>query len=103
MGLQGIQKMKIPVLFNAWQSSRSARAVRGLHQVQVIPTATVLRDGAWTTIPRHAVVVGDVVQLSAGDRVPADTRLIWCSLSWSSALQWSGTRSNRFSLPWPSQ
>jgi Mg2+-importing ATPase len=60
---------------NSWQSSRSARAVRRL-QSQVTPTATVLRDGVWTTIPRHAVVVGDVVQLSAGDLVPADARLV---------------------------
>ncbi len=60
---------------NVWQSSRSAQAISRL-QAQVTPTATVLRDGTWLTVPRREVVVGDVIQLSAGDLVPADARLI---------------------------
>lgn len=36
----------------------------------------VLRDGAYTTVPRREVVVGDVVLLSQGDEVPADGRLV---------------------------
>lgn len=36
----------------------------------------VLRDGAYTTVPRRDVVVGDVVLLSQGDEVPADGRLV---------------------------
>ena len=36
----------------------------------------VLRDGAYTTVPRRDVVVGDVVLLSQGDEVPADGRLL---------------------------
>jgi Mg2+-importing ATPase len=60
---------------NVWQSSRSARAVRAL-RARVTPTATVRRDGEWRTVARDAVVVGDVVRLSAGDLVPADARLI---------------------------
>lgn len=37
---------------------------------------TVCRDGQWIGLPASALVVGDLVRLSAGDRVPADLRLI---------------------------
>jgi Mg2+-importing ATPase len=36
----------------------------------------VRRDGAWVEIARREVVPGDVIRLSAGDRVPADARLL---------------------------
>lgn len=41
--------------------------------------ATVTRDGARQTIPASDVVVGDVVCLSIGDRVPADLRIVEAS------------------------
>ena len=40
------------------------------------PTATVLRDGQEVDIPARDVVPGDVVRLAAGDRIPADARLL---------------------------
>jgi Mg2+-importing ATPase len=58
-----------------WQTFRSNRAVRDLH-AQVAPTAMVLRDGRWGRIARRTLVVGDIIQLSAGDLVPADARLL---------------------------
>lgn len=36
----------------------------------------VLRDGRWRELPSTELVVGDRVRLAAGDRVPADLRLI---------------------------
>lgn len=36
----------------------------------------VLRDGRWTELSSTQLVVGDQVRLAAGDRVPADLRLI---------------------------
>jgi P-type Mg2+ transporter len=57
------------------QSFRSAKAVERL-RAQVAPTATVLRDGRWTELPRRELVPGDLVRLSAGDLVPADARLL---------------------------
>jgi Mg2+-importing ATPase len=60
---------------DAYQTSRSSVAVERLRN-SVIPTATVMRDGTWLEIPRHDVVPGDVIHLSAGDVVPADARLI---------------------------
>ena len=57
------------------QSFRSAKAVERLRS-QVAPTATVLRDGRWTELPRRELVPGDTIRLSAGDLVPADARLL---------------------------
>lgn len=41
--------------------------------------ASVIRDGKQQTIASRDVVVGDLVVLSMGDRVPADIRLIQAS------------------------
>ena len=60
---------------NFWQSYRSQQAAEALRSM-VTPTATVCRDGAWQEIPIRAVVPGDLIRLSAGDLVPADSRLI---------------------------
>ena len=57
------------------QTYRSQRAVEQLRK-QVAPTATVLRGGEWKEIQRREVVPGDVTRLSAGDLVPADSRLL---------------------------
>ena len=63
------------VSINFWQSYRSQQAADRLRS-SVIPTATVLRDGAWLETPLRNVVPGDVFRLSAGDLVPADARLL---------------------------
>jgi P-type Mg2+ transporter len=63
------------VSINFWQSYRSQQAAERLRS-SVIPTATVLRDGAWLETPVRNVVPGDVFQLSAGDLVPADAWLL---------------------------
>ena len=60
---------------NFWQSYRSQQAAEALRSM-VTPTATVSRDGAWQEIPIRMVVPGDLIRLSAGDFVPADSRLI---------------------------
>ena len=67
--------VSLSIAINFWQTFRSDQAVKRLQQ-QVAPTATVRRDGAWRELPRHRLVVGDVVRLAAGDLVPADARLI---------------------------
>lgn len=57
-------------------SYRSQRAAERLRE-EVAPTATVRRDGAWKELPRRVLVPGDLVRLSAGDRIPADARLVY--------------------------
>jgi P-type Mg2+ transporter len=64
----------LSVALNFFQTYRSQRAVERIRK-EVAPTATVLRDGNWTELPRREVVPGDVISLTAGDLVPADACL----------------------------
>jgi Mg2+-importing ATPase len=65
----------LSVSINFSQSYRSQRAAERL-RASVAPTATVLRDGKWQEIAISHVAAGDVCKLSAGDLVPADSRLL---------------------------
>ena len=65
----------LSVVLNFVQAYRSEREVERLRE-KVAPTATVLRDGAWSEIARRDLVPGDIIRLCAGDLVPADARLI---------------------------
>jgi Mg2+-importing ATPase len=56
-------------------SYRSQRAADRLRD-EIAPMATVCRDGCWQERPRSELVPGDLIRLAAGDRVPADARLI---------------------------
>ena len=57
------------------QEGKAARALDALRSMET-PRATVKRDGRVEVIPSREVVPGDVIMLSAGDRVPADMLLI---------------------------
>ena len=57
------------------QSVKSSNAVEKL-QNMIKVTATVIRDKKQMEIPIEEVVCGDLVQLSAGDMIPTDLRLI---------------------------
>jgi Ca2+-transporting ATPase len=63
------------VLLGFIQEYRAERAIDALREMAA-PTATVLRDGGEIEIPARELVPGDVVLLNAGDKVPADLRLI---------------------------
>jgi Mg2+-importing ATPase len=65
----------LSIVLNFVQTYRSHRVAERLRDA-VAPTATALRDGAWIEIRRREVVPGDIVRLAAGDRVPADARLL---------------------------
>ncbi len=65
----------LSVALNAAQAARSQRAARRLREA-VSHRATVVRDGLARDLPAVAVVPGDVIQLAAGDLVPADARLL---------------------------
>ncbi len=62
-------------ILNFVQTYQSQNAVEKL-RTSVAPTATVLRDGIWTELPRRDLVPGDMIRLAAGDLVPADARLV---------------------------
>ncbi len=63
------------VLLGFLQEYRAERALEALRRMAA-PMATVLREGIEARIPARELVPGDVVVLHAGDRVPADLRLI---------------------------
>lgn len=56
------------------------RTEKTLESIKAIaaPTAKVIRDGKAVTVPAEKLVRGDVVMLEAGDKVPADCRILEC-------------------------
>ena len=60
-------------VFVAYYSSRVVldRAARNS-----IPSARVIRSGRLCTVRQDEIVVGDLIQLSAGDIVPCDARIV---------------------------
>ncbi|WP_293975622.1 HAD-IC family P-type ATPase [Sphingomonas sp.] len=69
----------VVVLINAIvgfvQEGKAERALGAIRDM-IAPHATVLRDGARRTVSVPDLVPGDIVMLEAGDRVPADLRLL---------------------------
>jgi Ca2+-transporting ATPase len=57
------------------QEYRAEQALAALREMSA-PTAAVLRDGEEHMLPAAEVVPGDVIVLDAGDRIPADGRLV---------------------------
>jgi Mg2+-importing ATPase len=62
-------------MLGAWQEWRAARAIAALAQ-RLALTARVRRDGALRSVPASELVRGDIVELAAGNLVPADGVLI---------------------------
>ena len=63
------------VLFGHWMEMKSRKgtsdSLRALFDI-VPPSATVLRDGQEVELPTSEIVVGDVIRLKPGDKVPVD-------------------------------
>ncbi|NPD15106.1 cation-transporting P-type ATPase [Xinfangfangia sp. D13-10-4-6] len=57
------------------QEGKAENALNAIRNM-IAPQATVLRDGQRTSMPMAGIVPGDVVLIEAGDRVPADLRLL---------------------------
>ena len=57
------------------QEDRARRALAALRGMSA-PVARVVRDGVMRSIPTGDVVVGDRIEVEAGDRVPADAILV---------------------------
>jgi magnesium-transporting ATPase (P-type) len=57
------------------QEGRAEEALDAI-RAMIDPRATVLRDGRRSTVAAEDIVPGDLVVLEAGDRVPADVRLL---------------------------
>ncbi len=57
------------------QEQKAENALDAIRQL-LSPQALVLRDGKTRLIPARQLVTGDIVLLAAGDKVPADIRLL---------------------------
>ena len=60
------------IIFQMYSAERSLDALREAASAK----ARVRRGGRWTEIPAKEVVIGDMIMLVEGDRVPADSRII---------------------------
>lgn len=60
------------------QEFRAERSLAALRKMSVA-TARVIRDGVLRSIPARELVPGDLILLEAGDRIPADARLIYAA------------------------
>ncbi|CAD8101390.1 unnamed protein product [Paramecium sonneborni] len=58
-----------------WQDLDAERAIEALKDLQS-PHAIVLRDENWGQIEAKDLVIGDVVEIKQGDRIPADLRMV---------------------------
>jgi len=57
------------------QESRAERSLAALRRMSS-PVCRVLRDGHLVSIDTHDLVIGDVIVVEAGDRIPADARIL---------------------------
>jgi sodium/potassium-transporting ATPase subunit alpha len=74
----GIVLMSVVIItgcFQYYQESKSSKIMESFKNM--VPTiALVYRDGQKTQLPTEKLVVGDVVEVKGGDRIPADIRII---------------------------
>lgn len=60
------------------QEQKAEKAIEALQEIAAA-TSKVYRDGRLVDIKSEDLVIGDVVELEAGDSVPADCRIISCA------------------------
>nr|MBI3614693.1 cation-translocating P-type ATPase [Nitrospirota bacterium] len=61
------------------QEYKAERSLAALKRLSVA-TARVIRSGAVRTIPARELVPGDLIQVEAGDHIPADARLVYATM-----------------------
>ncbi|GAA0421970.1 MAG: calcium-translocating P-type ATPase, SERCA-type [Bacillota bacterium] len=61
-----------------FQEQKAEKSLEKLKELSA-PMANVLRNQKWSKIPSKQVVVGDVVRVASGDRIPADIRIVQSS------------------------
>ncbi len=70
-----VMVVTINALVGFIQEGRAEQALHALHEV-LATTTTVVRGGKHCSVPVRDLVRGDIVLLAAGDRTPADLRLL---------------------------
>jgi len=62
-------------IFSYYQDAQANKAMAGFAKM-VPESATVIRDGEKIRVESHNLVVGDIVEIKGGDKIPADVRII---------------------------
>lgn len=65
----------IIIFITFYQYQKTERAIESLRQLSS-PKAMVIRNGETVKIPGREIVIGDIVLINEGDRIPADGMLI---------------------------
>lgn len=58
-----------------FQEQKAEKSMEKLKELSA-PMANVLRNGKWEKVLSKEVVVGDIVKVNSGDRIPADVRIV---------------------------
>ncbi|MGE5309081.1 MAG: calcium-translocating P-type ATPase, SERCA-type [Deltaproteobacteria bacterium] len=58
------------------QEYRAEKSLAALRKLST-PSSKVYRDGELEIVPSAGLVPGDLIELEAGDNIPADSRLVW--------------------------
>jgi P-type Ca2+ transporter type 2C len=64
------------------QEARAEKALAALRKL-ASPASRVIRDGRHLTIPAATLVAGDLIEMEAGDHVPADARVVFATSNFS--------------------
>jgi len=71
------------VFFNCliaiFQQARATKKLKALRELTA-PSSTVIRDGSKKEIPTKDIVIGDLLVINQGDKIPADARIIKSTL-----------------------
>ncbi|XP_033353676.1 sodium/potassium-transporting ATPase subunit alpha-like [Bombus vosnesenskii] len=77
LGIVLVGLILVTAMFSHYQESKSSRIIESFQQM--LPQKTkVLRDGEKKVLSVAELVIGDIVLLETGDRVPADIRILEC-------------------------
>ncbi|MBI4651710.1 HAD-IC family P-type ATPase [Candidatus Desantisbacteria bacterium] len=64
------------------QEFRAEKSLQALKKLSS-PNSKVIRDGIHNTISSSELVPGDLIELEAGDNIPADSRVVWMTSNFS--------------------
>jgi Ca2+-transporting ATPase len=64
------------------QEYRAEKSLAALKRL-TSPTSKVIRNGQHNVMPARELVAGDLIELEAGDHIPADGRLVWITSNFS--------------------
>ncbi len=64
------------------QEYRAEKSLAALKKLSS-PNSKVIRNGQHAVVPSSELIVGDLIELEAGDNIPADARLVWVTPNFS--------------------